>query len=191
MASLWKHPQSKYWVACFTDHTGRQRKKSTKETNRKEALKHAEKLEGAYRKARTSSQMQKALMEAHREITGEEIERISFASYRTQWLASKTAEGCAAATVKFYTHATSRFETYLGLDAREPIGNIHRERVERFRNELEASLSAQTTNHQIKGLRMLFKAALEAGLLAENPAAFVKTISTCGRRRENPVKRAV
>ena len=178
MASIWKHPQSQYWVACFTDHTGKQRKKSTKEKNKKEALKHAEKLESAYRKARTSSQMQKLLMEAHKEITGEDIEQVNFASYRGQWLAAKTAEGCAAATVKFYTHATSRFETFLGLAAKGPISNIHREMVEKFRNELAASLSAQTTNHQIKGLRMLFKAAMESGVISENPAAFVKTIST-------------
>jgi hypothetical protein len=42
MASLWKHPQSKFWVACFTDTTGRQRKQSTKieatEKNRRAAF---------------------------------------------------------------------------------------------------------------------------------------------------------
>lgn len=135
MASLWKHPQSRYWVACFTDHTGKQRKKSTKETNKKEALKHAERLESAYRKARTSSQMQKCLMEAHKEITGEDIAQVSFATYREQWLAGKKAEGCADATLKFYTHSTFRFGTFLGLAEKEPIGNIHREKVEKFRND--------------------------------------------------------
>jgi hypothetical protein len=32
MASLWKHPKSQFWTACFTDDNGRQLKRSTKLT---------------------------------------------------------------------------------------------------------------------------------------------------------------
>ena len=177
MASLWQHPQSRFWTACFTDHTGKQRKRSTKETDKRKALRMAETFEAEYRKVRTSAQMQKVLMDIHREITGKELEVTSLANFRDRWLAAKTAEGCAGATMKFYTHSTQRFVDHLGEAARRSIADVTRLQVEKFRNSLTGSLAVKTVNHQIKGLRMLFKAAIEAELLTTNPAEFVKTIS--------------
>jgi hypothetical protein len=52
MASLWKHPNSSFWTACFTDEKGKQRKKSTKQKDIKAARKVAEGYEEACRKAR-------------------------------------------------------------------------------------------------------------------------------------------
>jgi hypothetical protein len=37
MASLWKHPKSKYWVGCYTAADGRQLKRSTRETDKRKA----------------------------------------------------------------------------------------------------------------------------------------------------------
>jgi cob(I)alamin adenosyltransferase len=37
MASLWKHPESKYWYGCFTAADGRQLKRSTRETDKHKA----------------------------------------------------------------------------------------------------------------------------------------------------------
>ena len=45
VASVWKHPKSQYWTACFRDQNGRQRRISTKETNNKKALKIVEEFE--------------------------------------------------------------------------------------------------------------------------------------------------
>ena len=52
MASLWKHPNSPFWTACFTDENGRQVKKSTKLEDRRLAMKAAEAFEEAAKKAR-------------------------------------------------------------------------------------------------------------------------------------------
>ena len=177
MASLWKRSSSKFWFACFTDHLGKQRKKSTRETDKKKALKLAELLEAEYKRTRTSGQMQKLLLEVHREITGEILKPVSLIDFQTGWLKSKKAEGCADSTVVFYTHATARFIEWLGVDAAKPMGSITRAQVESFRNHLTGSLATKTVNHQLKGVKMLFKAALEQGLLSDNPAAAVKTIA--------------
>lgn len=56
MASLWKHPKSQFWYACYTDHTGKQRKRSTKLTDRSDALNLAVKWEKAYRRVRSETQ---------------------------------------------------------------------------------------------------------------------------------------
>ena len=64
MASIWKHPQSKYFTACFRDHNRRQRRISTKETKRKKAQKLADEYEKASRTKRTLKQAQAVLAEA-------------------------------------------------------------------------------------------------------------------------------
>ena len=38
MSSVWKHPKSQFWTACFTDDNGRQLKRSTKLTDSPYAL---------------------------------------------------------------------------------------------------------------------------------------------------------
>jgi hypothetical protein len=45
MARLIRKPRSKFWFACFRDANGRQRRKSTKTSDRKKAIKIAEQYE--------------------------------------------------------------------------------------------------------------------------------------------------
>jgi hypothetical protein len=47
MASVWRRSNSKSLTTCFRDHTGRQRRTTTKETNRKSAQKLADEYEKA------------------------------------------------------------------------------------------------------------------------------------------------
>jgi hypothetical protein len=68
MASLWKNPKSKFWTACWRDQNGRQRRASTKTTDRKLARKIAEQYEGASRGKRTLAQVQKILLELGEEL---------------------------------------------------------------------------------------------------------------------------
>jgi hypothetical protein len=53
VASVWRHPESQYWTACFRDENGRERRITTKETNSKKALKIAEDFERAVKTGRT------------------------------------------------------------------------------------------------------------------------------------------
>jgi hypothetical protein len=65
VASVWKHPKSQYWTACFRDQNGRQRRISTKETNNKKTLKIAEEFERAIKTKRTLKQVQNILDRLH------------------------------------------------------------------------------------------------------------------------------
>jgi Phage integrase, N-terminal SAM-like domain len=60
-SSVWRHPQSQYFIACFRDHNGRQRWITTKETNRKKAQMLADEYEKASRTKRTLQQAQEVL----------------------------------------------------------------------------------------------------------------------------------
>ncbi|MDB6135038.1 MAG: integrase family protein [Verrucomicrobiales bacterium] len=173
MASLWKRPESKFWFACFTTRDGKRRKVSTKTTDRRAALKIANEFEDAYRNQRTAEQVQKVIRQAHEEMTGEKISDVSVKDFVRRWTEQKAAEGVAEASLKFYSHCTGRFVTWLAKDAEKPLAWVTREKLEQFRRSLAGKLSAKTVQHQIKGLRMLFRdARKEYGI--ENPAEFVK-----------------
>ena len=73
IASVWKRSNSKYLTACFRDETGRQRRITTKETNRKRAQRLAEEYEKASRTKRTLKQAQAVLDRLHEEFSGERV----------------------------------------------------------------------------------------------------------------------
>ena len=80
VASIWKHPKTQYWTACFRDASGHQRRASTKETNRKRAQSIADEYEKAYRTNRTLKQMQAVLDRLHEELSGEHVVRATVRS---------------------------------------------------------------------------------------------------------------
>src|SRR5262249_13758844 len=92
MASVSKHPESKYWTACFRDQHGSQRRVSTKETDRKKAKRIAEEYEKAVRTKRTMRQTLTVLARLHEEIGGEPVSQKSLRAYAAEWLATKGPE---------------------------------------------------------------------------------------------------
>jgi hypothetical protein len=91
VASVWKHPESKYRTACFRDQNGRQRRISTKETNNKKALKIVEEFE-----------------RGGEEVSGEGAIRATFHRYLDDWLTAKRAE-TALSTMTFYQGSLNKF----------------------------------------------------------------------------------
>ena len=175
MASLWKRENSKYWTACYTDKTGKQRKRSTGTTDRKEAQKIAEEYETAARRRRTARQVRQVIADLHHEFTGEELPTVTVASYMQGWLERKKPE-TAPSTLAFYAKTVKKFLTFLGDDGKQDLAEITREHVTRFRNEESKTLAAKTANHDLKCLKMIFKAARRDSALVEDPAEFVDTI---------------
>ena len=172
MASLWKHPNSPYWTACFTDKEGRRRKRSTKETSHAKAMKLAEKYEEAARKRRTFSQVREVLHELHKEMTGEQLKIVSLRAHIQNWLAEKRVE-TSAATLQFYTASTDKVLAFFGERADQDICEVTRDDVVGYRDALAGPLSPTSVNHHLKCLRMVFKAAKRARLLVETPTEFV------------------
>src|SRR6516162_5302067 len=113
MASVSKHPQSKYWTACFRDQHGRQRRVSTKEIDRKKAKRIAEEYEKAVRTKRTLRQTQNVLARLHEEVAGEAVSQKSLRAYAAEWLAAKTPE-IDAHTRYAYSGALTQLLGYLG-----------------------------------------------------------------------------
>lgn len=188
MASLWKQPRSKYWFACFTAKDGKRRKVSTKTTDRRQAQKIAEQFEAAYRNEMTAEQVEKIIRQGREDLTGEKPSQISLADFNAGWLENKKAEGVAHSTEQFYLHCTKKFVGWMGKRAGESVTKVRRADVEQFRDYLlESGLAPKTVQHQVKGLRMLFKSAREQFGI-ENPAEFVRPkvtrrVAAAGRKQ--------
>src|SRR6516162_1525149 len=123
MASLWKHPESRYWIACFRDQTGKQRRISTKETDRRRALRIAEEYEKAVRTKRTMRQTLAVLARLHEETAGESLPQKSLRAYATEWLAAKAPE-IGARTYDSYSNGLTQLLGYLGPRADAPITDL-------------------------------------------------------------------
>jgi integrase len=176
MASVWKHPKSQFWTACYTDENGTQRKRSTKETNRAKALLMAQKFEGAYRTKLTEAQARKVVSDIYQEIHGEQLFHASVRKFFTDWLANKKAELQPGAH-KRYENAVDKLLEFLAERADRDIAYVHKRDITALRDQTAAKLSASTANTDLKILRSAFRQAVSDGLRLDNPAAAVSELA--------------
>jgi integrase len=176
MASIWKHPRSRYWTACFRDQHGVLRRYSTKETNRTRAMRIAEAYEKAARQKRTLRVTREAIERLHAELSGVAVQRRSLRSFAKEWLESKAPE-TVPSTLEFYRYTISQLLAHLGPRADEPITEITKADLVAFRNALSArGLAPKTINHRLKVAKMVFRAGRRDGLLSEDPSEFVAVV---------------
>jgi integrase len=175
MASLTKRSTSQFWVACFTDRHGRRLKRSTATTDRKAAQKIADEYEAAARRKRTALQVRRVITQLHQEITGNEVSQNSLRNFLESWLENKAPE-IAHSTLAFYRNAARKFLTFLGDTADADLTEITREHITRFRNAEAKRFAPKTVNHEVKFLRMIFRAARRDALVGDDPAEFVDTV---------------
>jgi integrase len=207
MASLWKHPQSPFWVGCFTVHSasgpGRW-KRSLKTTDRKLALRIADFSEEAGRgimdehaitsfcekipdlRARHASE--KILADVFYAVAGREMGAGSLRAFAQSWLASLHQEIAPLSYLR-YRQVSEEFIAFIGRAAdRELMGFGNRDDVLviRFRDHLAGRLSPASVNTSLKIIRQMFKTASQRFKI-ENPAALVSGVNarhgTANRRR--------
>lgn len=172
MASLWKRPNSRFYWACFTDAQGRQRKRSTKCTNKRLAQRIADSYESLYVTRRTSAHVRRTMAALHQEISGESISELTAASWLRRWLDGRRSE-VAASTASAYEAAINEFVGSLA-DPELPMTLVEREDVYRFRDSLQERLSARTVAMRLKILRMALRQAVAEGQLPADPCLGVR-----------------
>lgn len=181
MAFVFKNRNSKNWLAGFRDAAGKRRNRSTAllatERNKRKAEGIADEYESAARNKRTSQQVRRTICSLHRELTGEDMPIVTLRLHVEQWLKSKRTS-VAPKTVDFYSGACEKFFSFLGDKAEKEIGEITREEIEAFRDELAGRLAPKTVNHHVKVLRMVFRDARDRALLVEDPTEFAKTVKS-------------
>ena len=190
MASLRKHPRSPNWFACFTDKEGNQRQRSTHVRrdgtveSKRLAQKVADQFEDAYRKERTSANVQRTIRELHSEVTGEDLPLSSTRAYFESWTRRKRNE-VSEGTFQHYDRCVMEFLKFLGEKAEKPINLLSPEQVREFRDRQAEKVAAKTVNHRLKTVRMVLGAARRDGFITDNPAEVVPIVKdgTSSKRR--------
>lgn len=184
MASLAKKPHSKYWFACFRDIDGRQRRRSTGETNEKKAREIARQYEQVAQRKLRPHKARETLSELYRQVYGEALPTATVGQYIKDWLAIKELE-TAQSTYAAYQKSTTKFLAYLGTDTERDIAEIRQTHISGFRNSLATKVAPGTVNFDLRCIRMVFKSARRDGYIIEDPAEFVRNVKTetqIGRR---------
>jgi integrase len=188
MSSLWKHPNSKYWTACYTDHTGKQVKRSTKKTNRDEAMTIALEYERAEKSARDGllpeAQCRKVLSEILEKTTGDHIRHLSVEAFFREWLSSKELAK-SAGTAARYRHTAEIFLEKLKHRVKRPLSSVMTRDVQGFLDaRLKAGCSTKTVSVDAKTLNNAFNRARRQGLIQSNPVEAVELPDVESSERE-------
>ncbi len=188
MASVAKHPKSPYWYACYTARDGRQLKRSTKSTERRQALKLALALEAAEDKARegvlTTTQLQKILSDVSEEVTGAKLTPPTIEAYLREWLAGIRVR-LKAHSAWIYENTVNRFVAHLGEVARRPVTSLASSDVEGFITaRLKEGLAPRTVQVDLQTLNTAFKRAESYGVILKNPVAAVRPPKAESSQRE-------
>jgi integrase len=175
MASLRRYPKSPFFHACFTGGDGKRYQRSTgiradgTVTTRRQAQKIADEYEDVARRQQTARQVQKVFHEIYREVTGDVLPDQTLRQFAENWLKDKKG-AIATRTLGFYRSRVDSFLTELGRRADLPVFQITEADVRAWRDREIKRVTASTTNHGLKVLRMLFGDAKKRNLIAENPA---------------------
>jgi integrase len=176
MASVTKKPRSKYWFACFRDLQGKQRRVSTKQTERKKAMKIAEQYEQISQRKLPVQTVRQTLAELAREAYGEAFPSATVHQFIEAWLKSKAPPVVAQSTHDFYRKSTKKFLEFLGRAAELDLSAVTRKMITEFRNQVAQKASATTTNHDLKAIKLIFRSAKRDGYIIENPGEFVESV---------------
>jgi integrase len=178
MASIARHPGTRFWFGCYTDANGKRCQRSTKSTDRKEALKIVTAWEEVASKRATEAQTRRVLSSLHEQIHGSPLSSATVESYSDQWLARKKVE-TRAVTLAAYKGALASFLGHIGPKKDQSITYITPPVVAEWRDASATAATPRTANNKLKVLRVFFQSAWCDGLLPDgNPAAKVKTLGT-------------
>ncbi len=178
MASIWRHPNSSFWSACYDDKDGRRIKRSTKQTDRKKALLIAVEWERVEIKARTTAvstrQIQKVFNDLLEKTNEETIVTPSAEKYLRDWLTgieTKKSKG----TFERYKHTVDLFLKNIGAVAKSPVTSISSSHIEGFLDaRMKEGVAPKTVSVDIKTLNVAFNRAERYSVILKNPVTAVE-----------------
>ncbi len=178
MATVIRRAESRFWIACFTDRTGRQLKRSAKTADRNQAMRIAVDLERVEQQARagalTTDQLRKVLNDVAEKVNGESLAVPSVADYLTGWLEGVKAK-CRPGTLERYANTVRLFLAHLGPRAKNAVTSVTPADVEGFLNwRLNSGSAPKTAIVDVKSLKSAFRRAELYGIILRNPVSAVQ-----------------
>lgn len=184
MASLHRKADTIYWWTNFLGPDGKRHFRSTKCTNKGDALRVALAWEEASDAKATEAQCRRVLSDLHERVHGKALPGANVEEFAKQWLARKTGE-VEPSTLVAYKDVTGRFLEFLGPRKTEDMIAITVADIAGFRDSEAARVSPGRANQQLKNLRVFFQSAWRDGLISENPAAKVELLKAEAHQRQD------
>jgi integrase len=198
MPSIHKQPGRPFWFCAFSifnpeTHTSKRVFRSTKTSDRKQALEICR----AWHRAALQARNGKLSVDAAREViargvsdvfTAANVEAFPSASIKSwceTWLQAKSIEA-EGSTHDRYKRIVERFMDFLEAKSNRDLSTLQANDIARFRNREAKELARGTANLSLKVLRVCFSEAVRQGLLAMNPAVRVPVLKT----RDKSARRA-
>ncbi|MBI4024761.1 MAG: site-specific integrase [Verrucomicrobia bacterium] len=193
MASIHRQPGRPFFFCSFTTPDGKRRFKSTKATEKKQALEICR----AWAKAAKLGRDGKLTPDVAREVIGRGVADVFAAANREDmpvtsirawckaWLESKQIEAEPSTTMR-YKYVLERFTAFLGAKADRDVAAVTIADVGRFRDAQAKIYSRSTANLGVKVLRACFNAAYKQALVTSNPASAVDTLRQRGESKRRP-----
>jgi integrase len=189
MASVVKDSRNRspYWIACYTDATGRRLKKSTGLTAKSKAMEMARALQKASDEARrgalTEARTRELLSEVLQSVNGEGLHVFTV----TQWFdhfVNQKKKSRAAATGKRHAQTMREFMAFLGPRAKLNIAAITSRDIASFRDHRHSlGLAPATVNIDVAILSAAFNAALRQGHVSVNPCLAIEPLKNKPQRK--------
>lgn len=192
MASIHKDPRGKspFWYCAFYGADGGRKFKSTKATERKEALQICVRWEEAAGQARkgslTAAQARKVLAEMVLISSGEALTSYTVEKWLNEWLGNK-AGGSSDNTMLRYRQVVRDFLTSMGSRAKSSLVGVTPGDIVSFRDSLRANGRAVSTCNMVvkKILSVPFEAARRLGYIPTNPVAAVDLLKDKKEERKS------
>lgn len=185
MAAIRKKDRSPYWFACFTLPDGRRVQRSTKETARKPAQAKADEWEKLSRERAKARQAHRVIADIYRAAHNEELPDATPRAFITGWLERRKGE-IAPASYAAYKGRATHFLEWLGDKASGPIAELETRHIAAYRDAVAARRTANTANHGVKILRIIFEDARRDHFIAENPAKDCGLLKKSDRSSRRP-----
>jgi integrase len=185
MASVVKYPSSRFFVASFYDARGRLRRKTTRETDRKRALRVAEQFERVAKAQGSPQRIRRAFGDFYREHFGEDLPFTTPREYCKRWLGARRGETSSGTLIR-YQEVVDRLLDFLGTDADRSLEEISKTRLLAFRDAQLAIRSPTTTNFYLKVIRRIFRDARRDNLLFLDPAESIAAVRDRSERVRRP-----
>lgn len=191
MSSIIQRPDSKYWIACYTDLNGRQLKKSTKISIRAvppctktasqlrwDAEEVAREYERIARSGTTTAvQVRKVISDIHEKVSGNSVKTWTVREWFEYWL-NNSKGSITDSTFKKYSQVSKDFISFLGAKADSSLEMVTPDDVLKYRDYLKArGLCAVTINDTMsKIVKASLRQAQENGYLTLNPVTPLKPL---------------
>jgi integrase len=189
MASLTKDSRgrSPNWICCYTDADKRQRKITTKTTDRKQAWGFCLAIERAEELGRdrllTEERAKRIIGEILERTTGASLRNDSAEEWFSHWLDAK-ARVRSKQTMLTYRQVIRDFQRSLGHKASLPLAHITSKDVLKYRDAITATgKRARTANLAMRVVSAALNAAFRQHLIDNNPATALETLRTQSSER--------